>query len=220
MSARRELFALWSRCDSLRERVGPAAVELRPDALRLLGEASDELASALRRLDSARMLTPGQSGELQNALSGLAAARCGGLPLSTAVARYAFALQEVAAAFHIELAPHPPDLVAAVTAAAPARNGSSRPAAAAEVSLPIRVDGAEGEPGAASEAVEALAFVTSVAAKGGHHLGGFTGSGSEAGYRFTARCADCGDQVSVLRQAELWSFTPVAPCTRGASPPG
>ncbi len=219
MSARRELFALWSRCDSLRERVGQAAVEPRPDALRLLGLASDELASALRRLDSAHMLTPGQSGELQNALSGLAAARCGGLPPSTAVARYAFALQEVAAAFHIELAPHPPDLVAAVAAADPARNGSARLAGTGELPVPIRAEGAEGGPGPASEAVEALAFVTSVAAKGGHRLGGFSGSGSDAGYRFTARCADCGDQVSVLRQDELWSFTPVVPCSRVVSPP-
>jgi hypothetical protein len=234
MSARRELLALWSRCDSLRDRVGPVAVELPPDARRLLDMASEELASAVRRLESARMLTPGHAAELEHALAGLAAARCGGLSLATAVARYAFALQEVATAFHIDLAPNPPDLVvAAVTASAPVPNGSAsaahgppagagapqRPAAADEGSLPIPVEGAHGASGAPSEAVEALAFVTSVAAKGGHRLGGFSGSGGDTGYRFTARCADCGDQVSVLRQAELWSFTPVVACSHGVSTP-
>jgi hypothetical protein len=229
MSARRELLALWSRCDTLRERAGPVAVELRPDARRVLDLASEELASALRRLDSAGMLTPAHAAELEHALAGLAAARCGGLPLGTAVARYAFALQEVAAAFHIELAPDLPDLVVtAVTASAPAPNGAAlraapgppagadapqRPAGADERSLPIPVEGADGAAGAPGEAVEALAFVTSVAARGGHHLGGFSGSGGDAGYRFTARCTDCGDQVSVLRQAEVWSFTPVVPCS-------
>ncbi|MDB5067877.1 MAG: hypothetical protein JWM18_4311 [Chloroflexi bacterium] len=235
MSARRELLALWSRCDRLRERVGPVAVELPPDARRLLDQASEELASAVRRLESARMLTPGHAAELGHAQAGLAAARCGGLPLGTAVARYAFALQEVAAAFHIDLVPNPPDLVvAAVTASAPAPNGSAppaanghpavadapqRPAESAVGSVPIRVEAADGAPGAPSEAVEALAFVTSVAVKGGHRLGGFSGSGGDTGYRFTARCADCGDQVSVLRQAELWSFTPVVACSHGAARP-
>lgn len=235
MSARRELLALWSRCDSLRERVGPVAAELPPDARRLLDLASEELASAVRRLESARMLTPGHAAELGHAQAGLAAARFGGLPLGTAVARFAFALQEVASAFHIDLSPNPPDLVvAAVTASAPTPNGSAPPAAhappagdgapqraagTAEGSVPIRVEGAGGAPGAPSEAVEALAFVTSVAAKGGHRLGGFSGSGGDTGYRFTARCADCGDQVSVLRQAELWSFTPVVACSHVASQP-
>jgi hypothetical protein len=235
MSARRELLALWSRCDSLRERVGPVAVELPPDARRLLDLASEELASAVRRLESARMLTPGHAAELGHAQAGLAAARCGGLPLGTAVARYAFALQEVASAFHIDLSPNPPDLVvAAVTASAPTPNGSAPPAAHAppagdgapqrsagvdEGSVPIQVEGAGGAPGAPGEAVEALAFVTSVAAKGGHRLGGFSGSGGDTGYRFTARCADCGDQVSVLRHAELWSFTPVVACSHVASRP-
>ena len=234
MSARRELLALWSRCDSLRERVGPVAVELPPDARRLLDLASEELASAVRRLESARMLTPGHAAELGHAQGALAAARHGGLPLGTAVARFAFALQEVAAAFHIDLSPNPPDLVvAAVTASAPVPNGGSasaaahgpptggprRAAGAAEGSVPIRVEGADGAPGAPREAVEALAFVTSVAAKGGHRLGGFSGSGGDTGYRFTARCADCGDQVSVLRQAELWSFTPVVACSHVAPQP-
>jgi hypothetical protein len=235
MSARRELLALWSRCDSLRERVGPVAAELPQDARRLLDLASEELASAVRRLESARMLTPGHAAELGHAQAGLAAARFGGLPLGTAVARFAFALQEVASAFHIDLSPDPPDLVvAAVTASLPVPNGSAspaahgppagtgapqRPARGAEGSVPIRVEGADGAPGSPREAVEALAFVTSVAAKGGHRLGGFSGSGGDTGYRFTARCADCGDQVSVLRQAELWSFTPVVACSHVASQP-
>jgi hypothetical protein len=236
MSARRELLALWSRCDSLRERVGPVAVELPPDARRLLDLTSEELASAVRRLESARMLTPGHAAELGHAQAALAAARFGGLPLGTAVARFTFALQEVAAAFHIDLSPNPPELVvAAVTASAPVPNGGSastaahgppagaggpqRSAVTAERSVPIRVEGADGAPGAPREAVEALAFVTSVAAKGGHRLGGFSGSGGDTGYRFTARCADCGDQVSVLRQAELWSFTPVVACSHVASQP-
>jgi hypothetical protein len=104
MSARRELSALWSRCDSVRERMGPSGGEPSPDACRLLDALSDELASALRRLLSAGMLTPAQTRDLEEARRGLAAARSGGLASATAVARCAAALQRVAAGLHISLA--------------------------------------------------------------------------------------------------------------------
>jgi hypothetical protein len=207
MSVRRELSALWSGCDTLRDRMGPLPAQPRPEARRALEVAYEELASALRRLGSARMLTSSQVGELEHAQAGLAAARSGGLPLATAVARYAQALQEVATSFHIRLSPPTPDLASAF---APPGNGSAhRP-------LPLPIDGVDIAPG---EAVEALALVTSMAAEGGHRLGGFSGSGTGDGYRFTARCAVCGDEVSVLRSEQAWSFTPVVPCPRTPAAP-
>ena len=108
MSVRRELSALWSGCDTLRDRMGPLPAQPRPEARRALEVAYEELASALRRLGSAKMLTSTQVGELEHAQAGLAAARSGGLPLATAVARYAQALQEVATSFHIRLSPPSP----------------------------------------------------------------------------------------------------------------
>jgi hypothetical protein len=125
MSARRELSALWSRCDWLRERLGPPGCEPGPDARRLLDAASDELASALRRLVSAGMLTPVQTRELEEALGGLAAAGNGGGPPATAIAGYALALQRVAAGLHIGLVPRPAEIMEEVVDERPAWSWAS-----------------------------------------------------------------------------------------------
>jgi hypothetical protein len=200
MSARRELHALWTRCDTLRMQIGPPGVALSADARRLLETTSDELASAMRRLGSAGMLTPVQTRDLEGAREALTAAGNGGLAPATAVARYAFALQEVAAGMRIALAPRVAgDNGLATTAAV----GGDEDTAAHST----------------TEAVEALAHATSLASKAGHRLGVFTGSGSGAGQRFTARCAGCGGEVRVQRQAGVWSYSRVAPCSRPTASP-
>jgi hypothetical protein len=66
--------------------------------------------------------------------------------------------------------------------------------------------------GSASDAVEALAFVTSAAAKAGHRLGGFSRDRTDEGFRLTARCWTCGREVSIGRSGDEWWFVPVSSC--------
>ena len=186
MSARRELFALWTRCDTLRGRLGTPGVEVDADARRLLDAASVELTSAARRLDSAGMLAPTQIRELQEAREALNSARDGAVSPATAIARFAFAVQEVAAALRVSLAP--------------LRGGDGN-----GVSVEI-------VPASTATAVEALAHAGSLAAGAGHRLSGFAGSGTGNGQRFTARCSGCGGDVSVVRLAGVWTFSGVARC--------
>jgi hypothetical protein len=186
MSARRELFALWTRCDTLREQLGAPEAGVDPDARRLLEAASVELAGAARRLDSAGMLAPKMVRELEEAQEALIAARDGALSPTTAIARFAFAVQEVAAALRVPLTP------------------------------PRNLDGngvsVEIVPASTATAVEALAHAGSLATSAGHRLGGFAGSGAGNGQRFTARCSRCGGEVSVERLAGVWTFSGVARC--------
>ena len=194
MSARRELFALWTRCDTLRERLGAPEAGADPDARRLLEAASVELAGAARRLDSAGMLAPKMIRELEEAREALIAARDGALSPTTAIARFAFAVQEVAAAFRVALTP-------------PRKDGNG-------VSVEIA-------PASTATAVEALAHAGSLAAAAGHRLSGFAGSGAGNGQRFTARCSRCRGVVSVERLAGVWTFSGVgrcAPAVRQAAP--
>jgi hypothetical protein len=193
MSARRELLALWTRCDTLRERLGTPGAELDVAARRALDDASAELRGAIRRLGSAGMLTPAQTRDLEAARDGLSAASERRMAPFSAVARYAFALQEVAAGLRVPLG----------TPANGERNGLAARAALSS----------------SATIVEALAHAGSLAADAGHRLGVFTGSGGGASRRFTARCAGCGGEVSVQRQAGGWSLTRVAPCVAGVPTP-
>jgi hypothetical protein len=140
MSARRELAALWLRCDSLRERVGPPGGEASPDARRLLDALSDELASALRRLVSAGALTTAQARDLEEARGGLAAGRRGGLSPGTAVAGCAVALQRVAAGLHISLVSRGAEMVEAVAPAQGNGTAAPEPAGAGAVSVPAAAE--------------------------------------------------------------------------------
>jgi hypothetical protein len=193
MSARRELLALWTRCDTLRSRLGTPGADLDAAARRALEDGSVELAGAARRLGSAGMLTPSHARDLEEAREGLSAAAAGRMDPFTAVARYAFALQEVAAGLRVPLG-------------APG-NGEEN-GLAPDVPL-----------SSTATVVEALAYAGSLATGAGHRLGGFSGSGGGAGRRFTARCAGCGGLVSVQRQAGAWSLSRVAPCAAGATAP-
>ena len=141
MSARRELSALWSRCDWLRERMGPPGGEPSPHARRLLDALSDELASALRRLVSAGALTPAQARDLEGARSGLAAGHNGGLSPGAAVDGCSVALQRVAAALRISLVSRPAEMVEAV--APPKGNGTAAPPEAAGAEAVPRAVAAE-----------------------------------------------------------------------------
>src|SRR4030081_444360 len=94
--------------------MAPPGGEPSPDVCRLLDALSDELASALRRLVNAGMLTPAQTRDLDEARRGLAG-RSGGLPSATAVARCSTALQRVAAALHISLVSRGAETMEAVT---------------------------------------------------------------------------------------------------------
>ncbi|HVS42745.1 MAG TPA: hypothetical protein VMU20_10785 [Candidatus Dormibacteraeota bacterium] len=190
MSARRELFALWTRCDTLREQLGAPDAGIDPDARRLLEAASVELAGAARRLDSAGMLAPAHVRELEEAREALIAARDGALSPTTAIARFAFAVQEVAAACRVPLTPlRNPD-----------GNG---------VSVEI-------VPASTATAVDALAHAGSLAAAAGHRLSGFAGSGAGNGHGFTARCSRCRGEVRVERLAGVWTFSGVARCAPAA----
>src|SRR5205807_278848 len=111
----------------------------------------------------------------------------GGLSPATAIARYAFAVREVAAALHVALAP---------------------PRGADGDGLSVEV-----LPASTATVLEALAHAGSLASAAGHRLSGFAGSGKGNGQRFTARCAGCGGQVSVERLAGVWAFGGVARCT-------
>jgi hypothetical protein len=187
MSARRELLALWTRCDTLRERLETPGARVDADARRLLEAASVELAGAARRLGNAGMLTPPQTRDLEEAREALIAARDGSLSPATAIARCAFAVQEVAAALHVPLTP------------------------------PRHAEGSDGVsvevvPASTATVVEALAHAGSLAAGAGHRLNGFAGPGSGNGQRFIARCTQCGGQVSVERLAGVWTFGGVARC--------
>jgi hypothetical protein len=187
MSARRELFALWTRCDTLRERLETPGAGVDADARRLFEAASAELTNAARRLDSAGMLTPAQTRDLQEARDALNAARDGALSPATAIARLAFAIQEVATGLRVPLAPPR------------TQDGNG-------VSVEIL-------PASTATAVEALAHAGSLAAGAGHRLSGFTGSGSGNGQRFTARCSGCGGEVIVERLAGVWTLSGVARCS-------
>lgn len=158
-------------------------------ARKLLETSSDELASAVRRLGTAGMLSPVHTRDLERAHEALTAALTGGMAPSTAIARYAFALQEVAAGLHIPLG-------------TPAPGGGEGNGLAAE-----------GAPAPTATVVEALAYAGSLAAGAGHRLSGFTGAGNGTARRFTARCDGCGGTVSVQREAGGWSFSRVLPCT-------
>ena len=66
----------------------------------------------------------------------------------------------------------------------------------------------------ASDSLEALAFVTAAAARGGHLLSEFTRARASEGYQLSARCRECGHEVRLGRGSEEWWFAPIAPCAR------
>lgn len=207
MSARRELRALWSRCLGLRERTAQPAAAVDASTRRRLDACIDELASALRRLDNASMLSRAQAHSLESAVSALAAVRANRLPALDTVTAYEATLRETAVALHVRL----PEGMAGGVEHAAASDGDRAAEAAGEGGVDAP-PAEEAVLGSASDAIEALAFVTSAAAKAGHHLGGFSRDRTDEGFRLTARCWTCGREVSIGRGGDEWWFVPVTSC--------
>jgi hypothetical protein len=229
MSARRELRALWSRCLALRERAAQPAAAADTGTRRRLDACIDELASATRRLGNAGMLTPAQAGDLEGAMGDLVAARAARRPLAEAVARCADTLWAVAEGLRIPLpdtrptpvghAAHPPRELVGVPvdplpAGAPTHSAESVPPVGAAPAPALADDPVASS---ASEAVHALAFVTSAAAKGGHLLGEFSRARTSDGYQLSARCRGCGEEVRLGRGPDEWWFAPITPCSRASA---
>ena len=221
MSARREICALWSRCDTLQAAVARCQHGLDAEARRSLDACIDELASAVRRLENASMLSRAQGHALESAVSALAAVRANRLPALDTVSAYRATLQETAEELHVLLPETAsdgvrPTAVNGVRDRGTASEGAGRLEAiagdAGERAAASEVPEEEAVLGSASDAVEALAFVTSAAAKAGHQLGGFSRDRSDEGFRLTARCWTCGREVSIGRGGDEWWFVPVTSC--------
>jgi hypothetical protein len=218
VSARREIHALWTRCDGLRAAVERSQDGLDPDSRRQLTACIDELANALRRLENASMLSRAQVHSLESAVSALAAVRANRLPALDTVTAYAATLRETAAALRVRLPEAAADGEApvpnAVRAAGAGESAAVEPGDGEAAEDASGAADAPGETvlGSASDAVEALAFVTSAAAKAGHHLGGFSRDRTDEDFRLTARCWTCGREVSIGRGGDEWWFVPVTSC--------
>ncbi len=108
MTARRELRALWSGAQRVRERLeqedaGGVTPVARP--LRALGI---ELASATQRLETAGMLTDEHRARLDEAVSTLGKAAAGTMSPEAALKTYMGAIEVVALAYHVFLRPPAP----------------------------------------------------------------------------------------------------------------
>jgi hypothetical protein len=204
VSARREIHALWIRCDGLHAALERSGDGLDSGSRRQLDACIDELASALRRLGNASMLSRAQAHSLESAVSALAAVRANRLPALDTVTAYEATLRETAAALHIRL----PEAVAGGAGHAAGAGGAAEAGQGAGDAPPAE----EAVLGSASDAVEALAFVTSAATAAGHHLGGFSRDRTDEGFRLTARCWTCGREVSIGRGGDEWWFVPVTSC--------
>lgn len=219
MSARREICALWSRCDALLGELGHSQAALNGSARRQLDACIDELASAVRRLVNASVLSRTQAYSLEVSVSALAAARADRVPPLGTVVRYAATLREIAQELGVLLEEGSPSPGAAEAPDEGHSDDVTIAPRADEATLPGGGRGADPEPDEAAVAtlsggaVDALAFVTSAAARGGHSLGGFSRARTDSGYQLTARCSGCGREVSIGRRSDEWWFVPMAPCS-------